>query len=84
MKKNWSDPELKNLSLGNTNEEGEPFFFQPDAGRPCLCKKEGASTYGKKCKPLYHLLPCEYFTPITAGCTEWGNCQYIEQQQPIS
>lgn len=71
MKKNWNNPELTNLSVSQTKEDGTPFFFDKDEAE---CSSPVNT--GNKCnKPL---TPCQYFTPICEGWTNWGDCKFIK------
>lgn len=76
--KKWNNPELKSLSIGNTNEGSAPFYFKPGAGIPCICKLFGKAEYGNACP--YPLNPCENTEKkkILCGTVEYWICKYAE------
>lgn len=78
MKKNWSNPELKNLSISCTNEGTAPLFFEPGAGIPCICKLLGKPEYGQLCP--YPSKPCENTEKkkVMCGAFEVWICKYAE------
>ncbi len=55
MKKNWNNPELKNLLINKTNEEGEPYIYWPWSPE---CDN-AANHSGDKCPKV--LRPCKYY-----------------------
>ena len=77
MKKNWNNPELKNLSIENTNEGEAPLYYDPNAQQPCICKLLESAEYGRVCP--YPAIPCKHYTPFTSNdpCAT-GRCQYAD------
>ena len=64
MKKNWNNPELKNLSVENTNEGAEPLWYSPNYPE---CEDPANTGDGyQECK--YKDRPCKYFGVFAGGC----------------
>ncbi|MEG0307051.1 MAG: hypothetical protein RR636_03845 [Clostridium sp.] len=76
MKKDWKNPELKNLSVGNTEQGPTPYYWNPKYPE---CDEPTNTTGGYEiCSN--HKRPCKYFGVLGGGCP--GECNAPSKVNP--